>query len=624
MERGTHSSRAEAPPVIGSRPKVRRFRILGMLRKMRRLVPLLWPHARPHKGLLLVGGALSASVIVFRVAQPWPLKWVIDGLSGSPSHHRLFPWMTEHPEIDFAALAGLYVLLSLLAGLAEYGQLLTLAGLGNRVLFSFRTALFTHVLRQPLAFHEGRDMGELLTRVVYDTSRLRRGVNGILTRIFLTVFTFFAILAILFWLDVRLALVVCVTGLLTLAAMGRTGQRIFRAARKQRKREGRLAAVVAENLMAIREFHTFRPGTASDERFVRQNAKSLKQEQKVRRLRAQLLVRVDLLLAIAITLILWLGARAVQAGRLTPGDLVLFVSYAVGLYRPFVQFARQTAQSGKTFASAERLSKIMRREPAVADLPGAILAPPLRGEILFEEASVKSPRRRRTRRKWALSEVTLHVQAGERVGVIGPNGAGKSTLLRLLLRLVEPDRGRVLVDGRNLNEYTLESLRGQVSIVFQDSLFFGLTVRENIALGQTQVRLEEVQAAARRSRAADLIECLPHGYDTVVRHQGKLFSVGERQRIALARALLRDGRIWLLDEPTTGLDTETAEDLIKLLLQVTRGRTVLWVTHDLRILPALDRVAILDEGRIRFWGTPEENRRWLPEDMTVAEAPKEA
>ena len=596
-------------------PKKWRFRSVLQVRKIRRLFRLLRPYARPHKMLLVTGVGLSFTVIALHLAQPWPLKWVVDALVGSPSHHQLFPWLQEHPEYAFGALAGLYILISLLAALAEYGQLLTLAGLGNRILFGFRTALFSHVLRQPMAFHEGRETGELLTRIIYDTARMRQGVNSILTRIFLAIFTFLATFGILLWLDVTLALVVGATGTLALLVMAYSSRRIFRAARLQRKREGKLAATVAENLLGIREVQTFRPGVGADDRFTRHNAKSMKQEQKVRRLGAKVLVRVEIQLALCVTIILWLGARAVQAGRLTPGDLVLFVAYVVALHRPFSQFARQTVRSGKTFASAHRLDKIMAKEPAIRDMPGAVRASPFAGKIVFENVSVKRTGKHQASRKWILDDISFRVEPGERVGVVGHNGAGKSTLLRLMLRLMDPKRGRVEIDGRDAREYTVESLRRQVSVVFQDSVFFGLSVRGNIALGRNDATPEEIEEVAQRTLTADFVERLPKGFDTTIRQRGKLFSVGERQRIAIARALLRDGRLWLLDEPTTGLDTEALEDLIKLLLEVTRHRTVFWVTHDHRILPALDRVLVLKEGGIPFLGTPSEYGRWIAQDL---------
>jgi ATP-binding cassette subfamily B protein len=590
---------------------------------MRDIAVLLWPHARPHQGLLISGALLSALVVVFRIAQPWPLKWMLDLLTGRPPHHVL-GGLVDKPELGIAALSVMYVGLTLLAGAAEYGQLITLAGLGNRVMYSFRAQLFTHVLRQPLAFHEGREEGELLTRIVYDTARLRQGVNGLLTRVVQTLVTFVAMSIVLLWLDARLAAVLAVSGAVALIAMGRIGRRIIRAARKQRRREGRLASLVAEDLLGVRELHAYRTGEIPDSRFSRQNVKSLQQEQKVRRLGAALLLRTEVLLALSVTLILWLGARAVQAGELTPGGLVLFVTYAVGLYRPFAQFARQTARSGKTFACAERLTKIMQEAPAIGDKADAIAAPVLRGDLVFEDVSVTTPKKRRGGRKWALQDVTFRAAAGERLAIVGANGAGKSSLLRVVLRLTDPTGGVLRLDGRDIRDYTLESLRRQMSVVFQDSVLFGLTVRENIALGNEHATDEEVRAAAERACLHTLVARLPQGYDTPVRHRGGLFSGGERQRIALARALLREGRIWLLDEPTNGLDATTAKELVSLLLDATAGRTSLWVTHDPAILPQVDRVLVLEEGRVAFTGSPGDYGRWLVERVSGAGSTREA
>jgi ATP-binding cassette subfamily B protein len=586
----------------------RRVRFFRTVKKTLRLARLLWPLAKPHKKLLLAGASFGALLVLFRVALPWPLKLIIDELSGAGLGKA--GWLVEGAAPGVAVLGAVYVFIALGAALAEYGQRLVLAGLGNRVVHRFRADLFDRVLRLPLAFHEGRETGELLTRVIYDTARLRQGVNGLLTRIFQNLFLFLFTIGVLVWIDLPLALVVALSGVVTLGLMGRSTRRIRRAARRSRKREGRLAALVAEALLGIREWQTFRPGAGADERFGRQNAKSLKEEQKVRRLAAGLLLRVELVLAVAVALILWLGTIAVEAGRLTPGDLVLFVHYTVALYRPYRQFARQAARMGKTFACADRLTRIMAKEPSVADRPGAVPAPELRGDIVFEGVSVRSTRRRRGGRKWVLKDVSLRVRPGERVAILGPNGAGKSTLLRLVLRLADPKRGVIRLDGRDVRDYTVASLREQMSVVFQDSVFFNLTVRENIALGRPDATLEEIEEAARRSRAADLVERLKHGYDTRVRQRGRLFSVGERQRIAVARAVLRDGSVWLLDEPTTGLDAGTAEELVRLLIELTEGRTALWVTHDPMVRSCFDRVIVLSTGRVRFDGTPEQYATW--------------
>ena len=421
-------------------------------------------------------------------------------------------------------------------------------------------------------------------------------------------------LAVLFRLNAGLAALVAAGALLALAAMAWSGRRIAGAAGKQRKKEGRLATTVAEDLLGVRELQTYRAGRWPDERFGRKNIKSLVHEQRVRQLAAWLVLRIEVLVALSIAAILWVGGREVQSGHLTPGDLVLFVSYAVGLYRPLEQFARQTYKLGKTFACADRLRKIMEEEPAIADRAGALPAATLRGDLAFENVSVATPKERRGARKWVLSEVSF-ASPVERVAIVGANGAGKSTLLRLVLRFIDPDEGRVILDGHDLRDYTLDSVRRQISAVFQESVFFGLSVRENIALGDPDARLEDVERAAKRARINKFIERLPDGYETPIRRGGELFSGGERQRIAIARALYRDGRIWLLDEPTKGVDPATAADLATILLEATAGRAVLWVTHDPAVLSKLDRVLVLKEGRVTFTGTPANYGAWLAKPL---------
>jgi len=594
----------------------------GELRKIRGLLALLWPYTRGDRKLLVVGGALSLSLIVLRVLLPWPLKWVIDLLTNR-HEHSAFGGLLAAPRLGPAGLSLLYVGITLVAATVAYTERLVLAGLANRVIYRLRTALFGHVLAQPIAFHESRTTGELLTRIVYDTVRLRQGVIAILMRIFQTVGLFLATLAVLLWLNITLALVVALGAVLALVAMAWSGGRVARASRKQRKKEGRLASTVAEDLLGVRELQAYRAGRWPDDRFGKKNVKSLLHEQRVRQLAAWLMLRIEILVALTITAIIWLGAHEVQLGTLTPGDLVLFMSYATGLYRPLEQLARQTYKLGKTFASGDRLRKIMVEAPAIADRPDAISAPALRGSLAFEGVSITTPKAMRGARKHALSDISFAVEAGERVAILGGNGAGKSTLLRAALRFVDPDErgGRVLLDGHDLRDYTVGSVRQQISVVFQENVLFGLSVRENIALGDPAAALDEVRRAAERAHIDRFIERLPDGYDTPIRRSGELFSGGERQRIAIARALYRDGRLWLLDEPTRGIDPAAAADLVNVLLHATDGRTTLWVTHDPAVLPLVDRVLVLKQGELQFAGTPASYAEWLAERV-MARAPR--
>jgi ATP-binding cassette subfamily B protein len=230
---------------------------------------------------------------------------------------------------------------------------MTLGGVGNRILYAFRADLFSHVLRQSLAFHERKSEGELLTRIIYDTTRLRKGLNRVLTRLLQTVVRFVVILVVLFRVDAALAAVLAVVGTLALAVMAQGGYRVRKAARKNRKREGKLAGLVAEELISIREIHTFRGARAGGDLFERLNRKSLKQESKVRRLSSGMLMKVELLLSLGIGVVLIAGAQRVAAGAVTAGELVLFVSYATDILPPFFRFARQSGRMGTTVASSD-------------------------------------------------------------------------------------------------------------------------------------------------------------------------------------------------------------------------------------------------------------------------------
>ena len=575
------------------------------LATLRRTARALRPHAAGEGAGLLAGALLGIVVVALHVVRPWPLKWMLDYLSAPSGSDAVVRRIADAPGVGLLALSGLVVALSLAAAAAEYGQTLLLNGLGNRVLYRFRAALFTHLLSQPLAFHESREVGELLTRVVYDTARLRRGINAVLLRVVQTVALFVATLAALLFVHVGLGLVFAAGGLVALGAMRRRGRRIARAARRQRRREGRLAALVARDLAGVRELQAFgADGSAGRARFDRRNRRSLRREQKVQRLAAGLVLGIDALLAVTLATALWLGARAVLAGQLSAGDLVLFASYALSLRGPFVDFARQTARLGRTAACADRLVALAERAPAAADDLDAVEAPALRGELAFENVAAKAPRRSRAGRKWALDDLTCQLPAGRRTALVGNNGAGKSTLLRLVLRLADPARGTVRLDGRDLREYAIRSVRRQMSVVLQDGVLAGLTVRENIVLGVPGATEEAIRAAAVDAGVDELIDRLPLGYATPVRRAGALLSGGERQRIALARALLRSGRIWLLDEPTAGLDHAAARALVEVLFRATEGRTTLWVTHDPALLARFDWVVALDEGTVAFAGTP--------------------
>jgi len=302
---------------------------------------------------------------------------------------------------------------------------------------------------------------------------------------------------------------------------------------------------------------------------------------------------VQVILALGTCLVIWFGVTRVQAGAITPGDLLVFTAYLSTLYKPVRKLAAMTGRIAKATASGERLMEIFDLEPEVREAPGAITAPPLKGKLAFEDVSFRYPGGGPV-----LDHARLEIEPGECLAIVGESGAGKSTLGRLLLRFYDPVAGRVTVDGHDLRDLTLSSLREQISIVLQDSVLFATTIRENIAYGRLDATEEEIVAAARAAGAHDFIEDLPDGYDTIVGERGATLSGGERQRVAVARAILRDSPILVLDEPLTGLDAATAVQVAGALRAAANGRTTVLIAHDDISLSIADRIVEVRDGAL--------------------------
>jgi ATP-binding cassette subfamily B protein len=315
---------------------------------------------------------------------------------------------------------------------------------------------------------------------------------------------------------------------------------------------------------------------------------------------------------VSIAAALLLGAWSVLDGARTHGDLVLFLSYALSLRGPAVDFAWSSSRLGRTLACASRLERLMLAEaPSRGASVGAPVAP-LQHALHFDSVALRSHKKLRHGRKWLVDDLSCTIPAGRRVAVFGENGAGKSTLLSLVLRLTEPTRGAVSWDDVPLSTLDVAALRAECSVVLQQSVLPGLSVRDNIALGNPSASEAEVLAAASAAGVDAVVASLPAGYDTVIRRGGDLLSGGERQRIAIARALLRNGSLWLLDEPLTGLDDDAAAAITAVLFARTAGRTTLWITHDPVLARQCDWILELDRGALRYSGPAAGWRTDLP------------
>ena len=404
------------------------------------------------------------------------------------------------------------------------------------------------------------------------------------------------VMALMDW-RLTLAALTVLPGLVWLTR--RYGGRIKDAARHQRRGEGRIAVVMTEGISAISLVKGFANEAYEEARFTEQNISSAEAGVVSTRVASEMDRMVQVVLAIGTCAVMWYGVIRVRDGAISPGDLLVFAAYLTTLYKPIRRMSSMSARVAKATASGERLLEVLDLKPEIADLPDADAAPYLRRWISFDNVSFAYPGGNPV-----LENASLTIRAGETVALVGASGMGKSSAAKLLMRFYDPQAGRILLDGRNLQEFRLDSLRDQISVVLQDSQLFATTIRDNIAYGRLDATEDEIIAAAAAAGADRFIRRMPMGYDTVMGERGETLSGGQRQRMAIARALLRDAPILILDEPLTGLDRTTAEELVRTLKIVTRGRTTLLIAHDPLSLQLADRVVHLKNRKFLEDGFP--------------------
>ncbi|MDE3067375.1 MAG: ABC transporter ATP-binding protein [Verrucomicrobiota bacterium] len=579
------------------RPQSFKESIPGLWRVLRHF----WPETRKHYWLILGSSLALLGEVLFRLLEPWPLKVVFDRvihrMHGADGYRVTFLDIFD-PVTLLTAMAVLTVLLTALRAVAGYWNTVGFAKIGTRVLAKVRAQLYRHLQYLSLSFHAKARAGDLVVRVINDISLLQDVVVTAVLPMLGKTLSLAGMIGLMFWLNWRLALAALAVFPLFWLRTVSMGRKINEVARLQRKREGAMAATASETINAIKTVQALSLETAFEQQFSRQNEKNLKQDVKARRLAAGLERSVDLLTAVSGALVLYYGTRLVLRGELTAGSLLVFLAYLKNAFRPIQEFAKYTARLSKAAAGGERVLDVLQHVPDVRDLPGAVQAPPFRGEVRFENVSFAYESNLD-----ALTDVNFEVRPGQTVALVGRSGSGKSTLVSLLLRLYDPRQGRVLMDGHDLREFTVESLRSQISAVLQDNLLFAASVRENIAHGSPDAAPEAVIAAARLANAHDFIQALPEGYGTVLGERGVTLSQGQRQRLAIARAAIRKAPILILDEPMTGLDKHNEQAVLQSLARLDYGCTTFLVTHDLRHAAGADLILVLDSGRIVERGT---------------------
>jgi len=561
-----------------------------------RITKYFWPQLRKHRALILVSMTALFVEVGLRLLEPWPVKFVFDRVIGTSRSARAWgkPALETFSPTALIALTALAAaLITGVRALAAYWNTIGFAKLGNRVLTQVRSQLYRHIQYLSLSFHTKAKTGDLVVRVIGDVGMLQDVAVTALLPLLGRLLILVGMLAVMFWLNWQLALIALAVFPPFWFRNVRLIERIRQVARRQRQREGAMAATAAESISAIKTVQALSLEGAFAKVFSRENEKSLKQDVEGKRLAANLERSVDVLTAVSAALVLFFGVPQVLLNEISAGDLLVFLAYLRYVFRPVQDFAKYTGRLGKASAAGERVLDLLDRVPDVRDLPGAVRAPAFRGRVQFGRVSFAYEHGERL-----LENIDLDVQPGQHVALVGPSGTGKSTLVSLILRLYDPVEGRVMIDGRDIREFTLESLRSQISVVLQDNLLFAASVRENIAHGAPSATMEEIRAVARLANAHEFIEALPQGYDTILSERGVTLSHGQRQRIAIARAAIRKAPILILDEPMTGLDNKSERAVIESLELLNRGRTTFLITHDLSHATSADMILYLEAGHI--------------------------
>ncbi|MEM7761467.1 MAG: ABC transporter ATP-binding protein [Cyanobacteria bacterium P01_A01_bin.40] len=568
-----------------------------------RILGYFLPQIRSQSRLIAVSFSALIGETIFRMLEPWPLKFIFDEIiyQGFKVESLKVPFLDNFNSTGLLTI--LAVGLVALAGLRGTMAYISAAGMAvaaTKIMSEIRANLYSHLQSLSLSFHHRAKTGDLITRVTYDIERLREVTVVAALPLLTNTLTMLGMLGVMFWLNVKLALIaiaICPLFLITTTMMSK---KIHKVARKQRQREGAMAANAAEAISAIKVVKALSLQSRLEKTFAQQNRKSLKESAQTQKLRAKQERTVEILVAIATAIVLWRGVQLVIAGSLTPGDLLVFITYLKVAFKPMRQLAKYTGQIAKAIASGERIIDLLEIVPEVRDDKWALTAHSFRGMVELRNVSFAYEQQADT-----IKNISLKVLPAQKVALVGASGGGKSTLVSLLLRLYDPTQGQILIDGHDIREYTLDSLRKQISIVLQDSILFAASIRENIAYGCVDATDREIKIAARLANAHEFIMALPEGYDTVVGERGATLSGGQKQRIAIARAAIRNAPLVILDEPTVGLDNHSERIVTDALDRLTQNATTFLITHDLRNAKNADQIFYLEGGKILEQGTHE-------------------
>jgi len=545
------------------------------------LIARLAKYVLKHKGRLTIAVTAVLVVSLSGLVPPYLLKVAIDN------------YIVQGELTGLTFIAIILVAVYIINWFSDYERTYQISWLGQNMVNDIRMKLFSHLQDLSFSFYDKSEAGRIISRVTNDTDTLSMiFAQGIVT-VLSDILTLVGIVVVMLWLSVPLTLATLVVIPILLLITLVFQSRLRRAYRMTRKKIAKVTSKLQESISGIREIQSFTRERDTIETFRQANIENLQANVQAGRIFALLMPVIQIIGAIGTCIVLWYGGILTVGGGITLGILVAFLAYVTSFFRPIVNLTTfyNTVQSA--MAAAERIFETMDTRPEIADAPEAIELPRVKGRIVFQNVSfgynLSDP---------VLEDIDLSVEPGKTLAIVGPTGAGKSTMVRLLSRFYEPQSGAITVDGHDVRSVTLRSLHNQMGVVLQEPFLFSGTVMENIRYGKLDATDEEVKNIAKLVGAHEFITSFPDGYETEVGERGMRLSVGQRQLISFARALLRDPPILILDEATSSLDPYTELKIKRGLSVLLKNRTSIVIAHRLSTVRNADNIIVVNNGEI--------------------------
>lgn len=558
---------------------------------------------RPEAPRLVLVAALMLLSIGLSLLKPWPLAVIIDSVLGN---HPLPLWMTSAlgsatREALLATLAIAVLALHLGQSAISSAQNFVAIQIGLGGLRRVRVEVFACLQRLSLRFHQGSKSGDIIHRAAWDTYSFQTLFqHGWITSATATL-SLASMSGWMWLLNPPLTLVALAIVPVLLLVMKQFGHRMTQRGTEAQQADSQVTTFVQQSIVALPLIQSYTREAHEEQAFTARTSAAMEKRLSQHAWELLYWLAISAVFAAGSASIVWIGSQQVLAGKLSVGELLIFLAYLAQLYEPLNQLSHVGATMANARVGTQRVFEILDTPEEVKDAPHARAIATARGEVVFDDVSFAYQPGQAV-----LRNLNFRIGAGQSAALIGPSGVGKSTLMNLLPRFFDPTQGGVKLDGVDLRELKLKDLRKQIALVLQEPILLPASIAENIAYGKPEANREEIEAAARAANAAGFITKLPNGYDTVVGDGGARLSVGERQRLNLARAFLKDAPLLLLDEPTSALDADSEAAVVESLFNLMKGRTTLMVAHRLSTIGRVDKILVLQDGRLAGEGSPAE------------------